>query len=514
MLICLGGFDTTAVDPCICLIGFYIIGQGFSRRKIITRFHCAGVDIAVSRMILQIIGIARDGTGLSPLVFGPRIVSRIGNRDDTFPLIVEDIAQIHIQSGFVFHRDICCTVRRQDPAVTSAGNPARQIDLATLGIDILHYQLIRGRIPIDLRHVIKDFIRAVPLGTAIIDLVHGTVLDNGCPSGRSYLRCIQLRLRHRSGIVLVAALNQAIHVDVSGRHIDIPPGNIARSLLRSAGALIVAGCFLAIRARFTQVKILLHRSSLIRQILLRIAVDIDNAIFVVLSNGAVGRDKADRVTLHARRTLLGATADADISAGVSDGHIAVEIADLAVHFHIGDSRILQLPGLNVFFVLFLFIRCQIAAVNLLFHLCGQRKGARLPPAERFGVVQQQPRHRAIGSAIDFTESSPVTVDIDCVDFCISSCRAWRNDIIFIKDNAAPLLAHDDVIQFQIGIRVILDGDGWSGIGMERPRADEVISLHIDIASTGGNIGNLHIVNGTAGIDIARDIALFIPLHQS
>ena len=179
-------------------------------------------------MILQISGIAFNCAGLSIPVLGPDILCRIGDGDNAFPLVVEDPSHVHIQVCLIDHGDIRPAVRNHNPAVTGAGDLARQIDLTALGVDILHYQLVCRGIPIDLRHIVKDFVRTVPLGAAIVDLVHGTVLDDSRTVGRPRLRRIQLRLCHRGGIGLVAALDQAVHIDVGSGHIDIPPGDVTR----------------------------------------------------------------------------------------------------------------------------------------------------------------------------------------------------------------------------------------------------------------------------------------------
>ena len=230
-----------ALRPVVGLVCFRIIGQGTAYGKTVVCLHgSAGIRIPVFCVRLQIIGIARYAAGLPPLVLGPGIVGRIGDGDDAFPLVVENVPHVHIQRGFVRHSDIRCAVRRQNPAVAGTGDLTCQIDLTALGVDVFHHQLVGRRIPIDLRHIVKDFVRTVPLGAAIIDLVHGAVLDDSRTAGRPFLRLSQIGLRHRSCIVLVAALDQAVHIDVGGRHINIPPGNVAGG--RLGGSRPRVGC--------------------------------------------------------------------------------------------------------------------------------------------------------------------------------------------------------------------------------------------------------------------------------
>ena len=89
-------------------------------------------------------------------------------------------------------------------------------------------------------------------------------------------------------------------------------------------------------------KVIFHRSSQISQILLRIAIDVDDARFVTLGDAAFGRDEFDQLPKYACRTVLCAAADADIPALVVDNHSAIGIGDLAVHFHISDRSICQI----------------------------------------------------------------------------------------------------------------------------------------------------------------------------
>ena len=189
-------------------------------------------------MLCQVIGIAIDVTPLAVLELVPNVLGQIGDGDDALPLVVQDFPYVHIKACLINHSDIRRAVRRQDPAVAGAGNPARQVDLTALGVDVLHKQLIRGRIPIDLRHIVKELLLRVPLGAALVDFIHSTVLHNGCLVGRHPFRRSQLLLCHRGGIVLVTALDEAVHIDVRGGHIDVPPGDITRGLIGRCGTLV------------------------------------------------------------------------------------------------------------------------------------------------------------------------------------------------------------------------------------------------------------------------------------
>ena len=203
-------------------------------------------------MLAQIIGMVRNVTGLPSPVLGPGILGRVGDGNYALPLIVDDFAHIHVQLSLVIQKNVRCTVSHQYPAVctattlvavddlamhddrshrvfknaVSAGNPARQIDLAPRRFDIFHHQMVRGRIPIDLRLIVKGIIIAVPFDSAVINLVHGAVLHDDRTVCGTLLRRGQLLLLYRGGVCPVATLNQAVHIDIGGGHIDIAASDI------------------------------------------------------------------------------------------------------------------------------------------------------------------------------------------------------------------------------------------------------------------------------------------------
>ena len=177
-------------------------------------------------MRLHILGIAGNGAGLPLLILGPSILGRVGNGDDAFPLVVQNFAHVHIESGLIDHGDVRRTVRRHDSAVAGAGNLARKIYLAALGVNILHHQFVRGGIPIDLRFIVKGIVRAAPPSAAVVDFIHGAVLHDRRTVGWTLLRRLEHIIVNGGGISFVAALNQAVHIDIGGGHIDVAPGDI------------------------------------------------------------------------------------------------------------------------------------------------------------------------------------------------------------------------------------------------------------------------------------------------
>ena len=256
-------------------------------------------------------------------------------------------------------------------------------------------------------------------------------------------------------------------------------------------------------------------SSIIRQILLRIAVDVDDARFVTLGDAAFGRDEFDRVPLYACGVIRSAATDTDIPAGIADGHVAVEIADLAVYLHIGEGCIGNIALLiNRFQPLVLFL-CRERLVSIYFRphllLSGvcQRNGGCLGTGSF--VLHQKSCRFPVRYAVNLAELRPVCFDIDAVDFGVAPGCVRRDGFIIINDLAA-LLAHKDIVQLQIGIGFVCDGDAGGCVGTKVPRAGKVIGRYIDIAAAGGNIRNFHKIYGTtgAGIDV---LPLIILLRQ-
>ena len=210
--------------------------------------------------------------------------------------------------------------------------------------------------------------------------------------------------------------------------------------------------------------------------------------------------------------------------------MTVEIADLAVHFHIGDGGVGKTINIIIVDVLqqlipVLFRQSGIIfnrLPHLLLHFVCHSNSARLVPAEGLGVQHFQRRRFAIGYAVNLTETSDTCtalVAIHFVDFLVPLDRTRRNDGILKMrskaaiDNLTTLLAHQDIVQFQIRVRFVFDGNRGSGIGMEYPCTDEVISFHIDIATAGSDVRNLHIIDRATGAEIGRNFAVGILFHQ-
>ena len=220
-----------AVRPVIGLIRFGFGGDCVIDGKRIGANGGVPIGIVLRPVLSHIRGIAPDFAGLPFPELEPRVIGHVYDGNDALPLIVEDFAHVHIVSGVVRHGDIRRAVRRHHFAIAGAGDLARQIDLATRRVDIFHEQLFRGRIPIDLRHIVKDLVRIVPLRAAVVDLEHGAVLDDGHFVGVTCHRPRQIVTIHRGGVVFVAALDEAVDVDIGRGHIDIPASDVARSFL-------------------------------------------------------------------------------------------------------------------------------------------------------------------------------------------------------------------------------------------------------------------------------------------
>ena len=255
------------------------------------------------------------------------------------------------------------------------------------------------------------------------------------------------------------------------------------------------------------------------QIHLRVAVDVDDAFCIALGDCSLGCAELDCIPGYASGTILCAAADADIPAVVVNGHIAIEIADLTVHFHIGNSSIFKLAIVIDFVYQPGLVGCRQGgiALNLLLHLLllGICQGDGTFRGTGEGVIHQKVCRLSVGYAVDFTEvRSGLAADIDGVNLCVPWITR-RNDVInTIVDNLAALFSHEDIVQLQVGVRIVFDSDAGGGIGAKRssPRAGEIIGRYVDIAAAGSNIRNLHIIDGTARVGI-NVVAVSILIRQ-
>ena len=238
----------------------------------------------------------------------------------------------------------------------------------------------------------------------------------------------------------------------------------------------------------------------------------DDALLVILDNTAFG-DETDIGSRYACWPFLRTAIDVDIpiQGFVFDGHIAAGIAYCAINFHIGDGNIFEVAVIYLFNVCLLFLIRQInTRLDLFLQFRCQLDGALSVAFEC--IVHQKLRCLSVVFTINLTEGRFVLSFIDFVDFCVSFGNIWRNDIIVIVNDLAPLLTHDDIVQSQIGVGFICDGDVRGCIGVQFTCAGQVIGLHIDISTTGGDIRNIYIENRTAGADI-YNVAVCICLRE-
>ena len=259
-------------------------------------------------------------------------------------------------------------------------------------------------------------------------------------------------------------------------------------------------------------------SSIIRQILLRIAVDVDDARFVTLGDAAFGRDEFDRVPLYACGVIRSAATDTDIPAGIADGHVAVEIADFSVYLHVGEGCIgdLLVILINLFQQLGLFRRRErLGSIHLILHrlLSG---GCQI----KFGflrtgsfVLHQKSCRFGVVCAVNFLKVCRVCFDIDAVDLGVGLGRVARCNGFGIVSNLSSLFAHNDIVQLQVGVRFVCDGDAGGCVGTKVPRAGKVIGRYIDIAAAGGDVRDFHKIYGSTGAGI-NPFPLIILLCQS
>ena len=187
-------------------------------------------------------------------IFRPGIVGQVGDGNLAFNIIIQYLARLHVQARPVRNGDVRPAAGRQDPAVAGAGNTPGQVNTAALRINIFHYQLFVCRIIVHLHNILESADAVViPDLAAVVHLIHGPALHRRFVLLNGHVAEIDfadVRL-----VLAVAALNQAVHIDIRCRNVNIIPGdapqfstgNIGQRLIQVRLGLCIIG-FMIVRS--------------------------------------------------------------------------------------------------------------------------------------------------------------------------------------------------------------------------------------------------------------------------
>ena len=298
----LGGGHLLAAGPVVAEIFQRIIGA----------LGPSGADdFPVSRRLVPL-GQVFDNSAV-PAVFRHRVLRRIADADQAFSLVADQFAHLQVRICIVVDGNVIGSVQGSNLAVPGAGNTAAQVNLSAVGIDIGNDQFIRGGI--------VEHIRLIGIGP--IGLEHRSALDHpvdrtGHDQGIGQFRLaagipVLLQGGHRRlhGTVLngyaigaIAALDEAVDVDVRCIDVDIVPGNAGAAAILD---LTIGGILAVDRGGVNEsigiVVILLIL--LVQPIVLhfRIAADIDDAVGKALADG-FARRQVDFLAADFRRAAV------------------------------------------------------------------------------------------------------------------------------------------------------------------------------------------------------------------
>ena len=167
-------------------------------------------------------------------IFLPGIVSQVGDGDLAFNIIIQHLAYLHIQARPVRNRDVRSAAGRQDPAVAGTGNTPGQVNTTAFRINIFHYQLFACRIIVYLHNILESADVFVILNlAAVVHFIHGPALHRHFVllSGHA----AEIDFANVRLVLAVAALDQAVHIDIRCRDINIIPGDAPQPSLGNIG---------------------------------------------------------------------------------------------------------------------------------------------------------------------------------------------------------------------------------------------------------------------------------------
>ena len=234
-------------------------------------------------------------------VFREPIGGRVGNADQAVIFVADKLAHLQSRVRIVGHTDVIGTVEGHNFAIARAGNAAAQINLAAVGIDIGDDQFLRRRIVVDIRLVFVGTVRLQDFAAFLYKIIRscgddriGQILfAHARPAAVQFLDFRHYCIGNGDFVFAVAALDQAIDIDVRRIDVDVVTGNartaaIEHSILRpvflmdflmdTGGVFITIGfvecIYIAVELFFVQ--------------LFQVAADVDDALGKALADALAG----------------------------------------------------------------------------------------------------------------------------------------------------------------------------------------------------------------------------------
>ena len=366
-------------------------------------------------------------------------------------------------------------IKADDFARTGAADATGEIYSATAGIHVFHNNLLSRRIIISAQLVFIAALASVPHRSALYNLVliaqgyHGVTELPAAIIGIFNSRNCTLRCAVNGQIIIaIAALNNAVHVDIRGVNIHGATGNIAAT----ATAAILRQFFGDTnRAHSLTIEQLVK---VVAIEILHTAANAHNAVGVALGDAALGCGEHH--------------------VGTGDGHIISGILPLNqdIIFRTGNSNLtISIDNIALNLDISQRLAFQIVDGNRTAGATGVRNSAIVDNLLQLVVAQNG--HSAIfalgghclgkasldGAGIALVQSINLRIQRSGYFRIRSTCRSHSGAII--NQHAAGLV-HNDIVHLQQQIGVIGDIDGRSALGLHLAAATKIAGSNIHITA--------------------------------
>ena len=323
--------DFLATGPVVAQVFLWIVhGRSTAGAE---DFPVAGSFVPVCQVLdhRTIAGIFRD-----------LIPGGIGNADQAVIFVADKLAHLQSRVRIVSHADVIGTVEGHNFAIARAGDAAAQINLAAVGIDIGDDQFLRRRIVVDIGLVFVGTVCLQDFAAFLYKIIRscgddriGQILfAHARPAAVQLLDFRHYRIGNGDFVFAVAALDQAIDIDVRRIDVDVVTGNartaaIEHSILRPFFLMDTGGVFITIgfvECIYIAVELLFVQ-------LFRVAADVDDALGKALADALAGC-QVDFLAVDFRRAAAFALQE-DVVVLVFYRNDAIFRLDIAVNFNIG-----------------------------------------------------------------------------------------------------------------------------------------------------------------------------------
>ena len=408
-------------------------------------------------------------------VFREPVGGRISNADQAIILIADELAHLQIRFRRIGHADIIGTIQRNDFPVARAGNAAAQINFASVGIDIGDDQFLRRWIVVDIGLVLIGTVRLQDFAALLYKIIRscrdnriGQILfAHERPTAIQVLDFRRYRIGNGDFVFAIAALDQAVDIDVRRVDVDVVAGNARATAVEH---LIMRPIFIMNPSRgfitIGSIEIIhIAVEILVFVQLFRVAADVDDALGKALADALAGR-QVDFLAVDFRRAAAFALQE-NIVVLILYRDDAIFRLHIAVDFNIGLRDKLSIN---------FFARLLALCIDFIdFCLDGRRAIVTLDGDRAAGTGGSIGADRQVdGSGL---------VLIGTLD---NGSSVLSQGLAVVMDFAARIdCLH--IPHFHIKIRMVFHGDFRTSLCLQRTGALQAACFHHDIAARSDDI---------------------------